>query len=108
MGAEWVFHERALCGLLWLGSLRHDAWPSEHPAGTQRTPTPAKPPRQRSNDATPCPGRTRTPPGVAWEQAAPAAGGPPPPAPPPPLTAHRGRPRQVDPSQQCGPPPDGA
>jgi IS1 family transposase len=92
-------------GLLWLCVLLHYAWPSGYTTGYQRTSQPAKIPCQRSGAPKPFPGLTRKPHCPACEQAAQAPAVPPPPAPPP-ITATRGRPRQVDTSQQFCPNPD--
>ena len=105
MGSDLCFSELLLVGLLWLCIMLHDAWRSDRPAGNQRTSTPAKSPRKRSNDPKPFAGLTRTPHCAACEQAA-QEPAPPPPAPPPPITSNRGRPRQVDTSQQFCPHPD--
>ena len=106
MVSDLFFSELLLVGLLWLCLMLHDAWPSDRPARDRRTSKPATPPRKRSNDPKPFPGLTRKPPCAACQQAAQEPVAPPPPAPPPPITSNRGRPRQVDTSQQFCPNPD--
>jgi IS1 family transposase len=101
-----LFYGLLLLGLLWLCVMLYYAWPSACPAGYQKTPQPAKPPRRRSHDPKPFPGLTRKPHCAACEQAAQEPVAPPPPTPPPPLTSSRGRPRQVDTSRHFCPNPD--
>jgi hypothetical protein len=103
MVSDLFCSELLLLGRLWLGVMLHDVWPSNSPAGHQRTSKPATPPRTRSRDPKPFPGLTRTPPCAACEQAKQEPATPPPPAPPPPIIATRGRPRQVDTSPQFCP-----
>ena len=105
MVSDLFFYELLLLGLLWLCVMLYYAWPSDCPAGDQRTPTPATPPRKRSHDPKPFPGLLAKPPCAACEQAVQALAAPPP---PPPITSSRGRPRQVDTSQHFCPNPDGA
>jgi hypothetical protein len=95
-----------LLGVLWLCVMVYYAWPRDGPAGYQKTPQPAKPPRRRSHDPKPFPGLTHKPHCAACEQAAQEPAAPPPPTPPPPLTSSRGRPRQVDTSRHFCPNPD--
>jgi IS1 family transposase len=106
MLSDALFYELLLLALLWLCIMRYDAWPSDCPAGSQRTPQPAKPPRKRAHDPKPFPGLTPKPRCAACEQAAQEPAAPPPPTPPPPLTSSRGRPRQVDTSRHFCPNPD--
>jgi IS1 family transposase len=82
----------------------HRVWSSERAAARLTLPL-AQPPRKRSRAPKPFPGLTRKPPCAACEQAAQELAALPPPVPPP-LTSNRGRPRQVDPSQQLCPHPD--
>jgi hypothetical protein len=106
MVSEQFFHELVLFGFLWLCIMLHYAWPSDHPTRDRRTSKPATSPRNRSNDPEPFPGLARKPHGAACEQATREPVARPPPAPPPPITSNRGRPRQVDTSQQLCPNPD--
>jgi IS1 family transposase/transposase-like protein len=106
MVSELFVYELVLLGLPWLCIMLHDAWPSDRPTWEQRTSKPATPPRTRSRDPKPFPGLTQKPCCVACEQAAQAPAAPLPPVPPPPITSNRGRPRQVDTSQQFCPHPD--
>jgi transposase-like protein/IS1 family transposase len=106
MVSDLFFYELALFGLLWLCIMLHHVWPSDGPAGDQKTPKSTTPPRKRSHDPKPFPGLTRKPCCVACEQAAQEPAAPPPPAPLPPITSTRGRPRQVDTSQHFCPHPD--
>jgi IS1 family transposase len=106
MVSDLFFYELVLLGLLWLCAMLHYAWPSDCLAENQRTSTPMPPPRKRSGDPKPFPGLTRKPPCATCEQATQEPAAPPPPAPPPPITSNRGRPRQVDTSQQFCPNPD--
>jgi len=106
MVSDLFFYELLLFGLLWLCVMLHYGWRGDCSAGHQRPSTPAPPPRKRSRDPKPFPGLTQKPCCVACEQAGPAPAAPLPPAPPPPITSTRGRPRQVDTSQQFCPNPD--
>jgi hypothetical protein len=106
MVSDLFFYELLLLGLLWLCVMLPWMWFYAHAAPGPTTPTPAKPPRQRSRDPKPFPGLTRKPHCAACEQAAQESAALPPPAPPPPITSSRGRPRQVDTSQQFCPNPD--
>jgi hypothetical protein len=49
MLSDLLFYGLLLLGLLWLCVMLYHAWPSDCPAGYQRTPQPAKPPRKRSH-----------------------------------------------------------
>ena len=106
MVLELFCYELVLVGLLWLCIMLHYGWPSDRPAGEQRTPKPPTPPRKPSRAPKPFPGLTHKPCCVACEQAAQASAAPPPPALPPPITSTRGRPRQVDTSQHFCPNPE--
>src|SRR5215831_19042371 len=78
----------------------------DHAAPGPTPPKPAKPSHQHSGDPEPFSGLTHKPHCVACAQAAQASASAPPPAPPPPITSSRGRPRQVDTSQQFCPHPN--
>jgi IS1 family transposase len=106
MVSDLFFYELALFGLLWLCLMLHHVWLSDGPAGDRKTPLPATPARKRPHDPQPFPGLTCKPHCVACEQAAQEPAAPPPPAPPLPIASNRGRPRQVDTSQQFCPNPD--
>jgi hypothetical protein len=106
MVSDLFVYELLLVGLLWLCVMLHDAWRSDCLAGYQRTSKPVTPPRKRSRDPNPFSGLTRKPHCAACEQAAQEPAAPPLPAPPPPIISNRGRPRQVDTSQQFCPNPD--
>src|SRR6266852_9811778 len=92
-------------GLLWLCVMLPAAWPNECPGGEQRPSKPLPPPRKRSRDPQPFLGLTRTPPCAACAQVH-AYAPQPPGGPPPRLVPTRGRPRPVDTSRHCCPPPD--
>src|SRR5262245_21759566 len=106
MVSDLCFCELLPLGLLWLCVLRHYGWRGGCSTGPQRVSTPAPAPRTRSRAPKPFPGLTSKPPCATCEQAAQAPVAPPPPAPPPPITSTRGRPRQVDTSQQFCSHPD--
>ena len=105
MAADLFCYALLLVGLLWLSIMRHEAWPSDRPAGDQRPSKPLPPPRKRSSDPKPFPGLTRKPPCAACEQAH-ASVPQPPGCPPPRIVPTRGRPRQVDTSGHFCPHPD--
>src|SRR5712691_6215652 len=105
MAADLFCYALLLVGLLWLSIMRHDAWPSDRPAGDQRPSKPLPPSCKRSSDSKPFPGLTRKPPCAACEQAH-EHGPQPPGCPPPRMAPTRGRPRQVDTSQHFCPHPD--
>jgi hypothetical protein len=86
MASDLFVYEIVLLGLLLLCIMLHHAWPSQRLAGDQRTSKPAK--------------LTRKPHCAACEQTVQEPAVLPPLAPPPPITSNRGRPRQVDTSQQ--------
>ena len=69
MVSDLFFYALLLLGLLWLYIMRHDAWPSDRPAGDQRPSQPLPPPCKRASDPKPFPGLTRKPPCAACEQA---------------------------------------
>jgi len=102
MISHLVFYQLMFLGLLWLCVMLHYAWPEECTGGDQRPSKPRLLPRQRSSDSKPFPGLTRKPPCATCEQAAQGPAAPLPSAPPP-ITSRRGRPRQVDTSQQFCP-----
>jgi transposase-like protein/IS1 family transposase len=106
MVSALVFYALLLVGLLWLCVVLHWVWPYDRAAPGLTTPTPAKPPRQRSRDPKPFPGLTRRPYCAACEHAPQIPAAPPPPALPPPTPSTSGRPRQVDTSQHFCPTPD--
>jgi hypothetical protein len=101
---QQFFYHLVVLGLLWLFVMLHDAWPSRCVASPHQPAKPILPPRQHSSDPPPFPGLTRPPLCAACEQA--HADAPQPPGcPPPRRVPTRGRPRQVEPSQQCCPSP---
>jgi IS1 family transposase len=108
MVSHLFFYQLMLLGLLWLCVMLHYAWPNACTGGDQKPSKPLPPPCKRSSAPKPFPGLTRKPCCAACEQAAQEPVAPPPPAPPPPITSSRGRPRQVDTSQQFCPHPDWA
>jgi hypothetical protein len=108
MVSDLISYELVLFGLLWLCIMLQYVWPSDGPAGDQRTSKPAKPPRPRSRDPKPFPGLIRQPHCDGCEQATAVLPLPPPPAPPPVISHTRGCPCQVDPAAQLCPNPDGA
>src|SRR6516225_3410125 len=95
MVSDLFFYALFLLGLLWLYIMRHEAWPSDRPAGDQRPSKPLPPPRQHSSDSPPLPGPTRKPPCAASEQGHEHRPRPPG-CPPPRIAPTRGRPRQVE------------
>src|SRR5712691_7292765 len=105
MVSHLFFYQLMVLGLLWLCVMLHYAWPIACPGGDQKPSKPLPPPCKRSSDPKPFPGLTRKPCCAACEQAAQEPAAPLPPAPPPPITSSRGRPRQVDTSQQFCPNP---
>src|SRR5262249_29919073 len=102
MISHLVFYQLMFLGLLWLCVMLHYAWPEECTGGDQRPSKPRLLPRQRSSDSKPFPGLTRKPPCATCEQAAQGQAARPLPARRP-ITPRRGRPRQVDTSQQFCP-----
>ena len=103
MVSHLVFYQLMFLGLLWLCVMLHYAWPNDAGiAGEQRPSKPLPPPRKRSRALKPFPGLTRKPPCAACEQAHEHAPQPPG-CPPPRIVPTRGRPRQVDTSQQFCP-----
>jgi IS1 family transposase/transposase-like protein len=106
MVSHLFFYPLMVLGLLWLCVMLHYAWPNECTGGDQKPSKPLPPPCKRSSDPKPFPGLIRKPCCAACEQAAQEPAALPPPAPPPPITSSRGRPRQVDTSQQFCPHPD--
>jgi IS1 family transposase len=106
MVSHLFFYQLMFLGLLWLCVMLHYAWPNACTGGDQKPSKPLPPPCKRSSAPKPFPGLTRKPCCAACEQAAQEPVAPPPPAPPPPITSSRGRPRQVDTSQQFCPNPD--
>ena len=106
MGSDLCFYELVLFGLLWLWGMLHWVRPYNCAPPGRTLPTPATPPRKRSGDPKPFPGLRIKPHCAACEQAAREPAAPPPPALPPRLSSSRGRPRQVDTSQQFCPNPD--
>src|SRR5499433_2741116 len=102
MISHLVFYQLKFVGLLWLCVMLHSAWPEECPGGDQRPSKPLPPPRQRSRAPKPFPGLIHKPHCAACEQAAQDPEALPPPAPLP-IISRRGRPREVDTSQQFCP-----
>lgn len=94
------YYPLAIAGLLWLGIMLHEVWPSRGAASPlpPAAPVPSKSQRQRANAPTPFQGLTQTPHWVAWEHEAnpPTLPLPQRPAPLPPT--HR-RPGILDPSR---------
>ena len=102
MVSELFFYQLVLIALLWLCCMLHGVWPSDGGA-TRPTPSQPTPPlRRRSREPKPFPGLLHTPHCAACEQAAQAPEALPPPAPLP-IISRRGRPREVDTSQQFCP-----
>jgi IS1 family transposase len=102
MVSELFFSQLVLIALLWLCCMLHGVWPSDGGA-TRPTPSQPTPPlRRRSREPKPFPGLLHTPHCAACEQAAQAPEALPPPAPLP-IISRRGRPREVDTSQQFCP-----
>ena len=102
MVSELFFYQLVLIALLWLCCMLHWVWPSDGGA-TRPTPSQPTPPlRRRSREPKPFPGLLHTPHCAACEQAAQAPEALPPPAPLP-IISRRGRPREVDTSQQFCP-----
>jgi len=93
-----------LVGLMLLCLMLHIVWPYGHATSGSTTPLAAKAPRQRSRTPKPFPGLLHKPHCAACEQAAQAPETLPPPAPLP-IISRRGRPREVDTSQQFCPHP---
>src|SRR5215510_12289607 len=106
MVSHLFFYQLMVLGLLWLCVMLHYAWPNECTGGDQKPSKPLPPPCKCSSAPKPFPGLTCKPCCAACEQAPQEPAAPPPPAPPPPITSSRGRPRQVDTSQQFCPNPD--
>src|SRR2546428_10166748 len=104
MVSHLFFYQLVLLGLLWLCVMLHYVWTNERSGGDQRPSKPLPPPCKRSSDPKPFPGLTRTPLCAACEQAH-AYAPQPPGGPPPRIVPTRGRPRQVDTSQQFCPSP---
>ena len=102
MVSELFFSQLVLIALLWLCCMLHGVWPSDGGA-TRPTPSQPTPPlRRRSREPKPFPGLLHTPHCAACEPAAQAPEALPPPAPLP-IISRRGRPREVDTSQQFCP-----
>src|SRR2546426_7723196 len=104
MVSHHIFYQLVLLGLLWLFMMLHVMWPSDRPVLAPRPPQPVAPPRKRSKEPKPFPGLLHKPHCAACEQAAQAPEALPPPAPLP-IISRRGRPREVDTSQQFCPHP---
>ena len=104
MVSHHIFYQLVLLGLLWLFMMLHVMWPSDRPVLAPRPPQPVAPPRKRSKEPTPFAGLLHKPHCAACEQAAQDPEALPPPAPLP-IISHRGRPREVDTSQQFCPHP---
>src|SRR6266446_7891867 len=102
MVSHHIFYQLVLLGLLWLFMMLHGMWPSDRPVLAPRPPQPVVPPRKRSKEPKPFPGLLHKPHCAACEQAAQAPEALPPPAPLP-IISRRGRPREVDTSQQFCP-----
>src|SRR5256712_4708003 len=104
MVSHHIFYQLVLLGLLWLFMMLHVMWPSDRPVLASRPPQPVAPPRKRSKEPKPFAGLLHKPHCAACEQAAQDPEALPPPAPLP-IISHRGRPREVDTSQQFCPHP---
>src|SRR2546426_2508667 len=104
MVSHHIFYQLVLLGLLWLFMMLHVMWPSDRPVLAPRPPQPVAPPRKRSKEPKPFAGLLHKPHCAACEQAAQDPETLPPPAPLP-IISHRGRPREVDTSQQFCPHP---
>ncbi len=104
MVSHHIFYQLVLLGLLWLFMMLHVMWPSDRPVLAPRPPQPVAPPRKRSKEPKPFAGLLHKPHCAACEQAAQDPEALPPPAPLP-IISHRGRPREVDTSQQFCPHP---
>jgi IS1 family transposase len=102
MVSELFFYQLALIALLWLCFMLQWVWPSERVIPGSTLPPPPLLPRKRSREPKPFAGLTRKPPCAACEQA-PEHVPQPPSCPPLRLVPTRGRPRQVDTSQQFCP-----
>ena len=102
MVSELFFYQLVLIALLWLCCILHWVWPRD---GGVTSPTPSQPTpplRRCSHEPKPFPGLIHKPHCAACEQAAQAPEALPPPAPLP-IISRRGRPREVDTSQQFCP-----
>jgi IS1 family transposase len=102
MVSELFFSQLVLIVLLWLCCMLHWVWPND---GGAMRPTPSQPTpplRRRHREPQPFPGLLHKPHCAACEQAAQAPEALPPPAPLP-IISRRGRPREVDTSQQFCP-----
>src|SRR2546422_3906763 len=99
-----LVYQLLLVGLMLLCLMLHIVWPYGHATSGSTTPLAAKAPRQRSRTPKPFPGLLHKPHCAACEQAAQAPEALPPPAPLP-IISRRGRPREVDTSQQFCPHP---
>ena len=96
------YSQLVVLGLLWLCVMLHLVWPSRGVTTQTKPAKPITPRRQRSTDPKPFPGLLHKPHCAACEQAAQAPEALPPPAPLP-ILSRRGRPREVDTSQQFCP-----
>jgi IS1 family transposase len=102
MVSELFFYQLVLIALLWLCCMLHWVWPSDGGATSPTPSQPTPPLRRRSREPKPFPGLLHKPHCAACEQAAQAPEALPPPAPLP-IISRRGRPREVDTSQQFCP-----
>jgi IS1 family transposase len=102
MVSELFFYQLVLIALLWLCCMLHGVWPSDGGATNPTPSQPAPPLRRRSREPQPFPGLIHTPHCAACAQAAQAPEALSPPAPLP-IISRRGRPREVDTSQQFCP-----
>jgi len=102
MVSELFFYQLVLIALLWLYCMLHWVWPSDGGATSPTPSQPTPPLRRRSREPQPFPGLIHQPYCAACAQAAQAPEALPPPAPLQ-VISRRGRPREVDTSQQFCP-----
>ncbi len=102
MVSELFFYQLVLIALLWLCFMLHWVWPSDGGATSPTPSQPTPPLRRRSREPKPFPGLIHKPHCAVCEQPAQDSEALPPP-PPLPIISRRGRPREVDPSQQFCP-----